>query len=72
MTGALVVLAVTVAMLLAERVRSQVIHERELRYLLNMVQAKTVPEFVALQRADAPRAAPVGSEDREVIHPIGA
>ncbi len=48
-------------------------HARSTRRMLNQIAAKSVPELVYLNTTDehAPRN-PVGSEEREIIHPIGA
>lgn len=49
-----ILLAVVIVALLVERVLGDRRHDKELRYLLNMIQARNTPELIALTKADNP------------------
>lgn len=64
--------AVVIIALLTERVFCERERNKILRRVLNQVAAQNTHELVLLNKTDEPSKPPVGSQDREVIHPIGA
>lgn len=67
-----ILLAIVIIALLVERVFCQRAHDAQTRRMLNQIEAKSTHELVLLNRTDELPKPPVGSQEREIIHPIGA